>query len=159
MKQDGLAKWIKFVIAGVGICGLVVYTIIMPRLGAYLVKQDSMLERNVMPWLILIWISALPCYGVLVLGWKIADNIKADRTFSYENAKYLKWVSFLAMGDSIFVFLAHAAFLMMDMSAAAVMLVIIIVVFFGVAISVCAAALSHLVIKAADIQEENELTV
>ena len=159
MKQDALAKWIKFVIAGVGICGLIVYSVIMPRFGAYLVKQDSMLESNVLPWLILIWISALPCYGVLVLGWKVAVNIGRDRTFSYENARYLKWVSYLAMGDSIFVFIAHAIFLVMDMSAAAVMLVIIIVVFFGVSISVCAAALSHLIIKAADIQEENELTV
>ena len=159
MKQGALANWIKCVIIGVGICGLVVYSIIMPRFGAYLVKQNSMLESNVMPWLILIWISAIPCYCVLVLGWKVADNIKKDRTFSYENAGYLKWASYLAMGDSIFVFVAHSIFLMMDMSAAAVMLVIIIVVFFGVSISVCAAALSHLVIKAADIQEENELTV
>ena len=63
------------------------------------------------------------------------------------------------MVDSIFVFIAHAIFLLLDMSAAAVMLVIIIVVFFGIAISVCAAALSHLIAKAADIQEENELTV
>ena len=45
------------------------------------------------------------------------------------------------------------------MSAAAVMLVIRIVGFFGVSRSVVAAAVSHLVIKAAEIQEENELTV
>jgi hypothetical protein len=159
MKQDALAKWIKFVIAGVGICGLLIYAVIMPRFGAYLVKQNSMLERNVMPWLVLIWISAVPCYAVLVLGWKVAENISKDRTFSYDTAKYLKWVSYLAMADSVFVFVTHVIFLILDMSAAAVMLVIIIVVFFGVSISVCAAAVSHLVIKAADIQEENELTV
>ena len=159
MKQDALANWIRFVIIGVGICGFIVYSVIMPRFGTYLVNQNSMLERNVLPWLVLIWISAIPCYGVLYLGWKVAGNIKKDRTFCYDNARYLKWVSYLAMGDSIFVFIAHAVFLLLDMSAAAVMLVIIIVVFFGVSISVCAAALSHLIIKAADIQEENELTV
>ena len=159
MKQDALAKWIKFVITGVGICGLIVYSVIMPRFGAYLVKQNTMLERNVLPWLVLIWVSAIPCYGVLILGWKVADNIRKDRTFSYDTAKYLKWVSYLAMGDSIFVLITHVIFLVLDMSAAAVMLVIIIVVFFGVSISVVAAAVSHLVIKAADIQEENELTV
>ena len=87
MKQDALANWIKFVIIGVGICGLIVYSIIMPRFGAYLVNQNSMLEKNVMPWLILIWISAIPCYGVLVLGWKVADNIRKDRTFCYDNAR------------------------------------------------------------------------
>ena len=159
MKQDALAKWLKFIIIGVGICGLVTYTIIMPRFGAYLVRHNSMLEKNVMPWLVLIWISAIPCYLVLFFGWKIANNISNDRSFSYDNARYLKWVSYLAMGDSIFLFLANVVFLLLDMSAAAVMLVIGIIVFIGISISICAAALSHLVIKAADIQEENELTV
>ena len=103
MKQDALAKWLKFIIVGVGFCGLLTYTVIMPRFAAYLVRQNSMLEKNVLPWLILIWISAIP--------------------------------------------------------AAAVMLVICIIVFIGISISICAAALSHLVAKAAEIQEENDLTV
>ena len=102
MKQDALAKWLKFIIVGVGFCGLLTYTIIMPRFAAYLVRQNSMLEKNVLPWLILIWISAIPCYAVLVLGWKIADNIRRDRSFSYENAEYLKWVSYLSMADAVF---------------------------------------------------------
>ena len=143
MKQDALAKWLKFIIVGVGFCGLLTY----------------MLEKNVLPWLILIWISAIPCYAVLVLGWKIADNIRRDRSFSYENAEYLKWISYLSMGDSVFVFLANIIFLLLDMSAAAVMLVICIIVFVGISISICAAALSHLVAKAAEIKEENDLTV
>ena len=132
MKQDALAKWLKFIIVGVGFCGLLTY---------------------------LIWISAIPCYAVLVLGWKIADNIRRDRSFSYENAEYLKWISYLSMGDSVFVFLANIIFLLLDMSAAAVMLVICIIVFVGISISICAAALSHLVAKAAEIKEENDLTV
>ena len=140
MKQDALAKWLKFIIVGVGFCGLLTY-------------------KNVLPWLILIWISAIPCYAVLVLGWKIADNIRRDRSFSYENAEYLKWISYLSMGDSVFVFLANIIFLLLDMSAAAVMLVICIIVFVGISISICAAALSHLVAKAAEIKEENDLTV
>ena len=190
MKQDALAKWLKFIIVGVGFCGLLTYTVIMPRFAAYLVRQNSMLEKNVLPWLILIWISAIPCYAVLVLGWKIADNIRRDRSFSYENAEYLKWVSYLSMADAVFVFLANIIFLLLDMSAeylkwvsylsmadavfvflaniifllldmsaAAVMLVICIIVFIGISISICAAALSHLVAKAAEIQEENDLTV
>ena len=159
MKQNALAKWLKFIIVGVGICGLLTYTVIMPRIAAYLVRQNSMLEKNVLPWLILIWISAIPCYIVLILGWKIADNIRLDRSFSYENANYLKWVSYLSMADAVFVFVANIIFLLLDMSAAAVMLVICIIVFAGIAISICAAALSHLVVKAAEIQEENDLTV
>ncbi len=159
MKQDALARWLKFIIIGVGICGLITYAVIMPKLCAYLVRHDSMLEQNVLPRLIIIWISAIPCYIVLFLGWKIADNIGRDNSFCLENAKYLKWISYLALGNSGFLFLANVIFLILDMSAAAIMLVVGVIVFIGIAISICAAALSHLVVKAAEIQEENELTV
>ena len=159
MKQDALAKWLKFIIVGVGFCGMLTYTVIRPRFASCVVRQNSMLEKNVLPWLILIWISAIPCYSVLVLGWKIADNIRRDRSFSYENAEYLKWVSYLSMADAAFVFLANIIFLLLDMSAAAVMLVICIIVFIGMARSICSASLSHLVAKSAQIQEENDLTV
>ena len=63
------------------------------------------------------------------------------------------------MGDSIFVFVAHVIFLILDISAAVVMMVIIVIVVIGIAISTAAAALSHLVMKAAEIKEENELTI
>ena len=40
MKQDALAKWLKFIIAGVGICGLLTYTVIMPN------QRDSLLRSS-----------------------------------------------------------------------------------------------------------------
>ena len=159
MNQKKLSLWLKAIMIGVGICGLIVYLGILPNIGSYL--KDSYPEFSAWhwPWMIFLWLTAVPCYAVLVLGWKIADNIRRDRSFSYENAEYLKWVSYLSMADAVFVFLANIIFLLLDMSAAAVMLVICIIVFIGISISICAAALSHLVAKAAEIQEENDLTV
>ena len=159
MKQDALARWLKFIIIGVGLCGLITYTVIMPRFGAYLVRHDTMLERNVMPWLILIWISAIPCYIVLFLGWRVADNIGADRSFSHDNAKYLKWISWLAAGDAAYFFLGNIVLWFSGMNHPGIVLYSLIVVFAGIAISVAAAALSHLVLKAAVLQEESDLTV
>ncbi len=159
MRSEALAKWLKVIIIGVGICGLLTYMVILPRFGMYLVDQRAMLEKNLSPWMILLWASAVPCYAVLILGWKISSNIGRDESFSVENAKYLKWIAYLAMGDSIFVFVAHVIFLILDISAAVVMMVIIVIVVIGIAISTAAAALSHLVMKAAEIKEENELTI
>lgn len=159
MKSDALARWLKLIIVGVGICGLLTYMIILPRFGVYLVDQNSMLEKNLTPWMVLLWVSAVPCYAVLYLGWKIATNIGNDESFTIDNSKYLKWIAYLALGDSVFVFVAHVIFLILDMSASVVMLVIIVVVFIGIAISTGAAALSHLVMKAAQIKEENDLTI
>ena len=72
MKQDALARWIKFVITGVGICGFVVYSLIMPRFGAYLVKQNTMLERNVLPWLILMG----ECYPLLWCAYPWLEDLR-----------------------------------------------------------------------------------
>jgi len=159
MKSNALVKWLKAIIVGVGICGLLTYMVILPRFGIYLVEQNAMLEKHLSPWMVLIWCSGVPCYAVLFLGWKIAGNIGRDNSFSMENAKYLKWIAYLALGDAVFVFVTHVVFLILDMSSAVIMLVIVVIVFFGIAISTAAAALSHLVMKAAEIKEENDLTI
>lgn len=82
-----------------------------------------------------------------------------DRSFSNENAKYLKWISWLAAGDGIFFFIGNVVLLFINMSHPGVALFSLIVVFAGVAVAVAAAALSHLVKKAAALQEQSDLTI
>ncbi len=159
MKQKELAFWLKFCVIGTAICGLIIYAAIIPHLFGYVVKNNGMLQANVLPWLIVIWVSAIPCYGVLVLGWLIADNIGKDNSFSKENAKHLKWVSYLAMIDTIYFFVVNGIFLLIDKSHPLIMGICFMICFMGIAISVGSAALSHLVEKASKIQEENELTI
>ncbi len=159
MKQKEFAFWLKFIIIGAAICGLVIYFLLFPHFTDYLVRQNSILERNKLPWLIMIWISAIPCYIVLVFSWLISDNIGKDRSFSEENARYLKWISYMAIIDVIYFFISNGIFLLNDMSHPFAMGIVIIICFVGTGISVLAAALSHLVMKAAQIEEENELTI
>ena len=83
-------------------------------------------------------------------------NIGKDRSFSIENARLLKWISGLAAGDAAFFFLGNLLYLLLGWSHPGVMLLSLVAVFVGVAISVAAAALSHLVMKAALQQEERE---
>lgn len=96
---------------------------------------------------------------MLVLGWRISSNIGADKSFSRENAKLLKWISYLAAGDAAFFFVGNIVLLLLSMSHPSVALGSLFVVFAGVAIAMAAAALSHLVLKAAAIEEENDLTI
>lgn len=159
MKQKELAFWLKFILIGAAVCGAIIYLMVIPHLTDYLVRQDSMLEKNVMPWLVMIWVSAIPCYAVLFLGWLVSDNIGKDRSFCDANAKYLKWMSYMAMIDVIYFFAVNGIFLVNDMSHPFVMGIVLLICFVGTAFSVCAAALSHLVMKASEIQEENELTI
>ncbi len=157
MRQKSLSNWLKFIIIGVGLCGLVIYLLVVPMLGQTVaVAEDGVFERLYWPWLVLIWVTALPCYAALAFGWIIAVNIGKDRSFCVENARLLKWTSCLAAGDAAFFFLGNIIYLLLGWSHPGITLLCLVVVFVGVAISVAAAALSHLVMKAVVLQEQNE---
>ena len=159
MKQKELSFWLKFIIVGIAVCGAIVYAAALPYLTNYLDKQEIMEAGKSLPWLITVWISAIPCYLVLIFAWKIAGNIGNNRSFSRDNAKYLKWISYTTVADVIYFFIANAVLAVLGLSQPSLLVAAVVVCFFGAAFSVCAAALSHLVIKAAEIQEENDLTV
>ena len=159
MEQKTLAKWLKVILIGVGICGLVVYCLIIPAYGASLVSQYPEFSDRYWPWLIFLWVTAVPCYTALVLGWKIASGIGADRSFTEANARYLKWISWLAAGDAAFFFLGNVILLFTNNSHPGIVLFSLLIVFAGTAIAVAAAALSRLVKKAAALQEQSDLTI
>ena len=113
----------------------------------------------VWPWLLFLWSTGLPVLCALFLCWRIATNIGNDRSFSLENASLLKWISWLAAADSAYFFIGNIVLLALGMSHPGVTLVALLVVFCGFAMTVAAAALSHLVLKAADLEEQSELTI
>ncbi len=158
-QQKGLATWLKIILVGVGICGLVVYFVVFPSYGESLVSDYPEFSNRFWPWLIFLWISGIPCYAVLVFGWKIAANIGRDQSFSNANAKYLKWIAWLAAGDGVFFFVGNIVLLFTNMSHPGIALFSLLVVFAGVAVAVASAVLSHLVQKAAVLQEQSDLTI
>ena len=159
MTQKSLSRWLKAVIVGLALCGAVVFGIVIPIMGQSIVAGAPEFAWMFWPWLIFAWVAALPCYGALALGWKVASNIGADRSFSLENARLLKGVAVLAGVDSGLVFIVNAAFLLLNMNHPGVALLMLVVVLAGASVSVAAACLSHLVRKAAELQTENDLTI
>ena len=65
----------------------------------------------------------------------------------------------LAAGDSIFFFVMNIIYMFLGMNHPGIVLASLIVTFIGVAVTVAAAALSHLVIKASKLQEDSDLTI
>ena len=159
MEQQKLAKWLKVIVIGIAICGIFIYAFIIPGYGKLIVKDYPEFAYCYQPWLIFISLTAIPCYAALYLAWKIFSNIGNDRSFSKENADYLKWISWLAAFDAAFFFGGNVVLFFLGMNHPGIFLYSLIVVFAGVAIAVAAAALSHLVLKAASLQEESDLTV
>ena len=159
MNQSSLSKWLKLIIIIVGVCGSLVYAWVIPSLGQTLAADYPELAYCYWPWLIVIWITAVPCYAALVFAWRIAGNIRKNRSFSMENAKLLKWIAVLAAADTGFFFVMNIVYLCLNMSHPGVALASLGVLVIGIAISAVSAALSHLVRKAADLQEQSDLTI
>ena len=159
MNQKKLSYWLKAVIIGVGICGLIVYFGILPNIGSYLIHDYPEFSACYWPWMIFIWLTGIPCYTVLFLGWKVAVNIGKDRSFSVENARLLQSVAWLIAGDILFFFLGNAVLFFLSMNHPAVILLALLICAIGIAASIAAACLSHLVRKAADLQEQSDFTV
>ena len=159
MNQKKLSLWLKAVIIAVGICGLIVYFGILPTIGSDLTDSYPEFSSWHWPWLIFLWMTAIPCYIILVLAWKIAVNIGNDHSFSVENAELLQSIAWLIAGDILFFFLGNVIFLFLNMNHPGIILLSLLICAIGTAISIAAACLSHLVRKAADLQEQSDLTV
>ena len=161
MKQHTLSKWLKIIVAGMALCGLVIFGGLAPKL------VSGMLEQNpdwggcssifiFFAWVGFIWLAALPCYWVLGIVWKIAGEIKADRSFTIENSLRVKKIMILALADSAFVFIMNIIYFIAGINHAGILLASLFVCFAGVVIAVFAGCVSHLVHKAVLLREENE---
>ena len=156
MDQKKLAVWLKAIVIGCALCGLALFGFILPRYLAYAAEEVPDLPHTA--WQIFMWVLAIPCYAVLVCIWRMSDEIKNDNSFSLENAKNLKYIALLAGLDSALLLIGNLIFLATKHSVPTLALASAFVCFVGLAISVGAACLSHLVHKAATLQEDGEPT-
>lgn len=159
MEQKTLSIVLKLVLVGFAAAGAIVYFWLLPMFGSEFVQANPLYCGCYWPWLIFLWMTAIPCYLVLYYTWSIAVEIGRDNSFSRKNSVSLRNISILAAADSVFFFLGNLLFLILNLSHPAVLLVSCFLVFGGVSIAVAAACLSHLIYKAAKLREENELTI
>ena len=156
MNRHALTRRLRLILIGTALCGLLFYSILLP----YFIQQRYP-DQPSAAWLCLalLWLSALPCYAVLLHGWRIVRNIGNDRSFTAENASLLRRISTLAAWDAGYIVLVNPILLLFGAWDAMFLLMSVIVMFIGIAVSVAAAALSHLVLRAAELQEQSDLTI
>ena len=159
MTQRSLAKWIQGIVIGFAIVGAIFYAGIIPMIGKDIVAENPEMAYMYYPWLIFLILTAIPCYIFLVFGWKISVGIENDNSFSQSNAEYLKKMAHLALGDTVFFFMGNVILMCLGMNHPGVLLGSFMIDFVGVAVSVGCAALSHLVLNAAEMKAENDLTI
>ena len=159
MNQKNLANWLKVIIFLAAVCGAILYGIVFPNVGERTIQKFPELASWYWPWLLFLWGTAIPCYAVLWHGWKITSAVKRDESFTRENARRLGNISILAAIDTVYLFTGSLIFLILSMNHPSVFLAAMLICFGGMAITVAAALLSHLVYKAALLREDADLTI
>lgn len=159
MKPNVFAKWLKVIIVGTTLIGLISCIFVVPEVMNIISFRYPELGYVVMPWEILIYVCSLPCFAAMGISWKIATNIQNDNSFCMENAKLFKWFSYLAIGDSLLFMGGSIIYLFIGLNHIGIMIVEMLIVFAGFAVFVCTAALSYLVREAAELQEDSDLTI
>ncbi len=159
MKHDLFSKCIKIVIAGTTLIGVVSCAYLIPELARVFQRWYPELTYWVLPWLILIYVCAVPCFAAMIVAWKIADNVGKDRSFTMDNSRLFKIFSILALADSAVFGATCLIYWFLGMNHPGLVLLQFFIVFAGLAIFVCMAALSYLVAKAASLQEDSDLTI
>ena len=159
MKLKTLSIWIKAVLLGFAVCGVGILGFAVPSIGQSLVSAYPEFASAYIPWTIFLWIAAVPCFVVLVLGWQIASNIARDNAFSSANAKLLRIIAILSAIDAVYFFIGNIVLWLLNMNHPGLVMMSLVVVFIGIAICVASFSLSHLTSRAADIEDENRYTI
>jgi len=159
MKHSLFSKCMRVIIAGATLIGIICCIYVIPELAKTFKQYYPEMEHWVLPWMILIYVCAVPCFAAMVLSWKIAVNIGRDKSFTMENSRLFKIYSILALSDSILFFVGSIAYWIAGINHPGLLLADFLIVFAGMAIFVCTAALSYLVGKAANLQEDSDLTI
>jgi hypothetical protein len=160
MSKEKLAKWLKLVIIGLGIVGVFLYGILLPCFGESILSEaGGVWESAFWTWMIFLWLTAVPCYLALFYAWKIAGRIGKESAFSEESAKDMKRIGIFAFGDSVFLMAGNIILFLLNWNHPGMFLIFTLFAFVGVLIAVAAFVLSHLIYRAAKLEEEVKLTI
>lgn len=159
MKQKELSRWLRgVVIIGWLACLLLAWPV-APKLATDAALDIPELAYLAWPCLILFWIGLAVVAVALWFGWRIFGEIGRDNSFCRENARRLRIISWLALGDTVLCILGILILLLLRSLHPGVFLLLLLITVIGAGITVAAAALSHLTLKAALLQDENDLTI
>lgn len=154
------ASWLlKIVLAFSTLAVLAVVGWGVPQYMAHVVHVRPSLSPWVFPMEAYAWLMAIPVLAAIALLWLVFGTIQENEAFSLENARRFQKIAWLAVGDlmlalllAVFLILSHVipAFIAMCLTAA---------VFIGVVAAIVFHVLAALVRNAAEIKQDNELTI
>ena len=150
---------LKITIITTGLLGAVFYIWALPSVGRFIAEVSPEFAGAYYPWLVLFWITAVPCYTALVLLWKVIKSIDGNRLFRTVNADRFRAVAKLAFTDAALFMAANIVFLFLNFNHPSILIASAFVCIVGVSFGICMKAMASFFDKAATLQEENDLTI
>ena len=157
MKRLGLVRTLKGVIVFLAVMAAVYYGKLFPSRIREIGMEMPELSWLVTPGIIAISLSAVPIAIALALFWRICTEIGRDNSFCHKNASRLTGIGFCALVDTGYCAVGTVTIELMVGSP--IWLLGLGVCTAGLAIALAAFLLSHLVLKAAELKSENDLTI
>lgn len=150
------AKFLKAMTVIAAVLGAGVYFAGVPYAGRMILDYAPEFSNRYLPWLLLIWLTAVPVAAVFVMCFKLAVAIENGEAFSYESESCLKGVALMAAADSAIFFIGNVIYFLLGINHPSVFIASLSICFVGVCIYVVCSTLSQLVGEAVRIRTENE---
>ncbi len=159
MKQKELSILLRIVVV-LGWCGCaLVGGLFVPAIAAETAQANPELAYLRWPCLVFFWCALAVVVAALGYAYQIFADIGRDRSFSAKNARRLRFISHLALGDTVAWLIGTVVLTILAPMHPMILFVMLAVLVVGAAVTVAASVLSHLTLKAADLQDENDLTI
>ena len=158
MTGKSLSFWVRCAIIAIAVCGVLVCVCWYP-LSTLVVSAGSGRKLEFWAQLLFYWIVSLPCFWILVMGWKVTTAIKEDSLFKEKTAKTVKTATQILFIDVAVFFIGNLVFLLLEWSLIHLAVIHLFLVIVGLVIGVFMAILSHYLYRAAELQEESEGTI
>ena len=155
MKHSTMANLLRGVIILLVLCGVFVHLYLLPNMFVGGIYRELVTG----PWLILAAIALIPCYAVTVIAWQIAGSIEKEREFCHRNATRFRWIFGLALSDSAVFLVGSVILFLIGRAYAWCVLGAVVLAALGVCVAIAAAVMSHLIDRAAVMQDDADLTI
>lgn len=159
MKQSEIAKWLKAISIAIAIMGIFFFFLVVPILAGQMKTEYPEVAFLYWPGLCYGWLIAAGCYYILYQFWKVAKEIGNDNSFSLENCSSFVKMSRMALIMALIWFIGLLILSICKWMNPGILILMLLAIFISLVISILTAALSHLIRKAYEMKQENELTI
>ncbi len=152
LKQSTMATLLKFIVIIAAIIGFLFLIFLIPNEGQIIARVNPEVAYMYMPCLIYIWIMAIPYYLVLMLLWKIFDEISKDNPFSDKNSIMLRKISILSFLELALCLIAMLILGSLKILPPGIAILLILLSFTSLVLLSSAYTLAHLTLKASKLK-------